>query len=63
MVEMAIDLIQSYLLIRDAKHSERKYKIAETFIKKMAPRVEEKMNFIVSEDSTLLKNYKAIIGE
>ncbi len=63
MVEMVIDLIQSYLLIRDAKHSERKYKIAETFIKKMATRVEEKMNFIVSEDSTLLKNYKTIIGE
>lgn len=61
-VEMAIDLIQSYLLIRDAKYSERKMKLAETFIKKMATRVEEKMNFIISEESTLLNNYEAIIG-
>ena len=30
MVEMATDLIMSYLLLRDAKHSERKLKIAET---------------------------------
>ncbi len=62
LVEMAVDLIQSYLLIRDGKHSERKMKIAETFIKKMAPRVEGNMNFIISEESTLLKNREAIIG-
>lgn len=61
-VEMAIDLIQSYLLIRDAKYSERKMKIAETFIKKMFTRVEEKMNFIISEESTLLKNYQTILS-
>ena len=62
LVEMAIDLIQSYLLVRDGKHSERKLKVAETFIKKMVPRVEMNMNFILSEGSTLLKNYADIIG-
>lgn len=63
MVEMAIDLIQSFYLMRDAKYSKRKTGIAETFIKKMATRVEMNMNFIVSEDSTLLKNYSSIINE
>jgi hypothetical protein len=62
-VEMGIDLIQSYLLIRDAKHSERKKKIAETFIKRMRTRVEERSNFITGEDSTLLKNYQAILAD
>jgi 3-(methylthio)propanoyl-CoA dehydrogenase len=63
LVEMAIDLVQSYLLIRDAKYSERKMKLAETFIKRMFTRVEEKMNFIISEESTLLKNYSAILSD
>ena len=60
--EMATSLIQSYLLLFDAKHSERKMKIAETFIKKMQTTVEMNMNFIVNEESTLLDNFKAIIG-
>ena len=62
-VEMAIDLIQSFLLMRDAKYADRKMKIAETFIRKMSTRVEMNMNFIVSEDSTLLKNYSSILNE
>jgi len=61
LVEMTIDLIQSYLLLRDGKLSERKLKVAETFIRHMQSRVEEKMTFIVSEESTLLNNYNAII--
>lgn len=62
LVEMAIDLVQSYLLIRDAKFSDRKKKLAETFIKRMFTRVEEKMNFIISEESTLLNNYLEILS-
>ncbi|MBN1649259.1 MAG: acyl-CoA dehydrogenase family protein [Spirochaetales bacterium] len=62
LVEMATDLVISFLLMRDAKHSERKKKVAETFISKMVPRVEMNMNFIVNENSTLLKNYKDIIA-
>lgn len=61
-VEMTTDLILSYLLMRDAKHADRKMKIAETFITKMVSRVEASKEFIVSENSTLLKNYKDIIG-
>jgi alkylation response protein AidB-like acyl-CoA dehydrogenase len=62
MVEMATDLIQSYLLLRDARHSERKLKIAETFIEKMATRITMNVEFITEADSSLLRNYREIIG-
>lgn len=62
LVEMAMDVIISYLLLRDARHSERKMKVAETFIEKISPRVEMKMNAIVNEKGSLLENYSAIIG-
>jgi 3-(methylthio)propanoyl-CoA dehydrogenase len=62
MVEMATDLIMSYLLLRDAIHSERKLKIAETFIEKMGTRTTMSSEFIVDGDSSLLRNYKEIVG-
>jgi len=62
LVEMATDIVIALLFMRDAKHSERKIKVAETFIAKMVTRVEMNMNFIVGEESTLLKNYQEIIG-
>ena len=62
LVEMATDIAVALLFMRDAKHSERKMKVAETFIAKMVTRVEMNMNFIVGDDTTLLKNYQDIIG-
>ena len=62
LVEMATDITIALLFMRDAKHSERKMKVAETFIAKMITRVEMNMNFIVSGESTLLDNYSDIIG-
>lgn len=62
LVEMATDLIISYLLLRDAKKSERKIKVAEIFIEKMITRVEMNMNFILYSNSILIKNHKDIIG-
>ena len=62
MVEMATDLIQSYLLLRDAHHSERKLKIAETFIEKMGTRITMNSEFILDADSSLLRNHADIIG-
>lgn len=62
MVEMATDLIQSYLLLRDASHSERKLKVAETFIEKMATRITMNSEFILDADSSLLRNHADIIG-
>ncbi|MDR2631051.1 MAG: acyl-CoA dehydrogenase family protein [Spirochaetaceae bacterium] len=62
LVEMATDLIISYLLLRDAAHSGRKLKAASIFIAKMPSRIEANRNFILSEDGTLLKNYVEVIG-
>ncbi|TVR73380.1 MAG: acyl-CoA dehydrogenase [Spirochaetaceae bacterium] len=62
MVEMATDLVQSYLLLRDARHSDRKLKIAETFIEKMGTRITMNAEFILHGQSSLLKNYQEIIG-
>ncbi len=59
---MATDITIALFFMRDAKYSERKVKVAETFIAKMVTRVEMNMKFIVSGESTLLENYEDIIG-
>jgi alkylation response protein AidB-like acyl-CoA dehydrogenase len=63
LVEMATDLVISYLLLRDGNHSERKQKVAAVFITKMPSRIKANRDFIMGEDSTLLKNYEAVIGK
>ena len=63
LVEMATDLVISYLLLRDGNHSERKQKVAAIFIAKMPSRLKANRDFIMSEDGTLLKNYEAVIGK
>jgi alkylation response protein AidB-like acyl-CoA dehydrogenase len=63
LVEMATDLVLSYLLLRDANHSERKQKVAAIFIAKMPSRIKANRDFIMAENGTLLKNYEAVIGE
>jgi hypothetical protein len=62
LVEMTTDVILGYLLMRSAKHNERKMKLAEIFIARMLPRVEGHMNYVVSDEKTLLNNYKAILS-
>ncbi|NQT60555.1 MAG: acyl-CoA dehydrogenase family protein [Bacteroidetes bacterium] len=61
-VEMATDLVQGYLLLRDAEHSERKMKITEIFIEKMQSRIHMNMHYIIDGGSTFLKNYSDVIG-
>jgi len=63
LVEMATDLIISYLLLRDGNHSERKQKTAAIFIAKILPGIKAKRDFIMNEDPALLKNYEAVIGK
>jgi hypothetical protein len=63
LVEMATDLIISYLLLRDGNHSERKQKVATIFIAKMPSRIMANRDFIMSEDGVLLKNFTAVIGK
>ncbi len=62
LVEMATDIIQGYLLLRDAKYSERKKKVAEVFIEKMDARIRANMSFILDEKGILIDNYQDIIG-
>jgi alkylation response protein AidB-like acyl-CoA dehydrogenase len=62
LVEMATDLIISYLFLRDGNHCERKQKAAAIFIAKMPSRISANRDFIMSENGTLLKNYEAVIG-
>jgi 3-(methylthio)propanoyl-CoA dehydrogenase len=61
-VEMATDLVQGYLLLRDAKHSARKLRIAEVFIEKMQTRIHMNMHYILDGGSTFLKNYQDVLG-
>jgi alkylation response protein AidB-like acyl-CoA dehydrogenase len=62
LVEMATDLVISYLFLRDGNHNERKQKAAAIWIAKMASRIQANSGFIMNENGTLLKNYKAVIG-
>ncbi len=62
LVEMATDVIQGYLLLRDAKYSGRKKKVAEVFMEKMDARIRANMSFILDEKGILIDNYKDIIG-
>lgn len=62
LVEMATDIIQGYLLLRDAKYSERKKKVAEVFMEKMDARIRANMSFILDEKGILIDNYRDIIG-
>jgi hypothetical protein len=59
---MATDLIISYLLLRDAAHSERKLKVAAIFIAKAPSRIEANHSFITGDNATLLQHYAEVIG-
>ncbi len=62
LVEMSTDIIQGYLLLRDAAFSDRKKKVAEVFIEKMAARVKANMSFILDDKGVLIDNYQDILG-
>jgi len=62
LVEMATDIIVSWLLLRDARHSERKLAVAETFMEKMIARATAHATYIQSEDACFMKNYKEILN-
>ncbi len=61
LVEMATDIIISWLLLRDARHSERKLLVAQSFIEKMLARAEAHASYIQSEGAYLMKHYKEIL--
>jgi alkylation response protein AidB-like acyl-CoA dehydrogenase len=62
LVEMATDLVISYLLLRDAAHSERKLKVASIFIARLPSRTAAAHSFITQDNATLLQHYAEVIG-
>jgi len=64
LVEMATDLILSYLLLRDGAHSERKLKVAAVFIAKVPSRIRMNRDFITGDNkAVLLQHYEDVIGK
>ncbi len=61
LVEMATDLVVSWLLLRDGRRSERKLLVAETFIEKMQARAAAHATYIQSEGAFFMKNYRRIL--
>lgn len=62
LVEMATSVIQCFLLMKDARHSDRKKKVASMFIEKTSSQVEHHKHFITEGRAVLLDHYKEIIG-
>ncbi len=63
LVNMASDIIVSYLLCMDALKSDRKKKVAEIFVAKAITRVKANLDFIERKDFNVIENHKAIINE
>jgi len=61
LVEMATDTIIAYLFCVDSLHSERKAKLAHQFISTAQRRVKAHLDFILSDDVSLLQCYADII--
>ena len=61
LVEMATDTIMAYLLCIDSLHSERKSKLAHVFISAAQRRVKAHLDFILSDDVSLIQCYADII--
>lgn len=61
LVEMATDSVIAYLLCVDGLHSERKGKLAHLFIAAAQRRVKAHLDFILSDDVSLIQCYADII--
>ncbi|MCK5539915.1 MAG: acyl-CoA dehydrogenase family protein [Deltaproteobacteria bacterium] len=61
MVNMATDVINAYLLCRDALHSDRKKSLARLFLKKADLRVKSTLDYILSDDKSFIDLHTEII--
>jgi alkylation response protein AidB-like acyl-CoA dehydrogenase len=62
-VDMAIDVYVSYLLLNQAEKSARKKSVAKKFIRDMAPRVEMNSKYMTSGDKTAIEDFETIVGD
>jgi hypothetical protein len=63
LVEMSMNTIIGYLMLRDARYSERKKDIAQFFIDFAVPENKMKHEIIVNDTKTLLERSAAILNE
>ena len=61
-VDMATETILSYLLCIDAMKESRKKKVAQLFIANAELRVKSAMEFILSNDCSVIDHHKEIVG-
>jgi len=62
-VDITLDVMISYLMCIDALYSERKKKIAEMFLSRAKYRVEEKLNYILSDDYLLINEHNSVLED
>ncbi len=61
LVRMTSETVNSYLLMLDATKSERKIKVAEIYMAKAIPRVQNELDYILNHDFDILNKYDDII--
>ncbi|MFH1983082.1 MAG: acyl-CoA dehydrogenase family protein [Pseudomonadota bacterium] len=62
LVGIATDTICAYLLCRDARHSQRKERVATAFIGKAEARIAAVMTYLASGDTSIVDYHDTIIG-
>ncbi|MBM3238102.1 acyl-CoA dehydrogenase [Candidatus Poribacteria bacterium] len=62
-IDMAIDVYVSYLLLNQAEKLDRKKSVAKKFIRDMAPRVEMNSKYVMSGDKTAMEDFEAIVSD
>jgi alkylation response protein AidB-like acyl-CoA dehydrogenase len=62
-VDIAIDVYVSYLLLNQAEKSTRKKSVAKKFIRDMAPRVGMNVKYVMNGDKTSIEDFEAIVGK
>jgi hypothetical protein len=61
-VDAAAEILVGYLLLRQARFSSRKLKIARRYIQEIAPRIHMRAASIKRGDKACLKDYNIIVG-
>ncbi len=62
-VDVACDIYLGYLLLRQAKHSERKQAVARRFITTATPRISANCDLIKSGDKSTFDQFDTIVGK
>jgi alkylation response protein AidB-like acyl-CoA dehydrogenase len=63
LVNMTADVIDAYLLCRDALFSERKQKVARIFITRANPRVKSSFDYILTDDRSIIELHSEVIDK